>query len=106
MTVRIGNDSIQHSCLNELYLTTHVILPTALQFNYPYLHIGGHDEFNHGCLWGPRFGTLVANGFVCVMSLAVAEEVVDDHADDREQEDNEGPDDLAGNGAVRLEDFD
>lgn len=40
------------------------------------------------------------------MSLAVAEEIIDDHADDGEQEDNEGPDDLVGDGAVRLEDLD
>ncbi len=40
------------------------------------------------------------------MGLAVGEEVIDDHADDREEEDNESPDDLVGNGAVGLEDFD
>lgn len=34
------------------------------------------------------------------MSLAVGKEVVDNHADDREQEHNKGPDDLAGDGAV------
>ena len=39
------------------------------------------------------------------MGLAVWEEVVDDHADNGEEEDNEGPDNLAGDGAVRLEDL-
>jgi hypothetical protein len=40
------------------------------------------------------------------MGLTVREEVVDDHADDREEEDNESPDDLVRDGAVRLEDLD
>jgi hypothetical protein len=35
----------------------------------------------------------------------VGEEVVDDHADDREKEDDESPDDLVCWGAVRLEDL-
>ena len=39
------------------------------------------------------------------MGLAVGEQVVDDHADDGEEEDDEGPDDLAGDGAVGLEDL-
>ena len=39
------------------------------------------------------------------MGLTVGEEVVNDHADDGEEEDNKGPDDLAGDGAVRLEDL-
>mgnify|MGYP004506558163 CR=1 FL=1 len=49
--------------------------------------------------------TLSANRLVGVVGLAVGEEVVDDHADDREEEDNEGPNDLAGDRAVRLEDL-
>lgn len=40
------------------------------------------------------------------MSLAVAEEIIDDHADNGEEEDDERPDDLVGGGAVRLEDLD
>ena len=39
------------------------------------------------------------------MGLAVGEEIVDDHADDGEEEDYEGPNDLAGDRAVRLEDL-
>lgn len=52
------------------------------------------------------FGSLVANGLVGVVSLAVAEEIVDDHAANREDENDERPDDLVGGGAVRLEDLD
>ena len=37
---------------------------------------------------------------VCVVSLAVGEEIVDDHADDGEEEDNESPENLVGDGAV------
>lgn len=40
------------------------------------------------------------------MGLAVGEEVVDDHADDREEEDNKSPEDLVGDWAVGLEDLD
>lgn len=40
------------------------------------------------------------------MSLAVGEEVVDDHADDGKEKDDESPDDLVGYGTVRLEDLD
>ncbi|OIC48785.1 hypothetical protein A7L03_18955 [Acinetobacter baumannii] len=40
------------------------------------------------------------------MSLAVGEEVVDDHSDDGEEEDDKGPEDLVGDGTVGLEDFD
>ena len=39
------------------------------------------------------------------MGLAVGEEVVDEHADHREQEDDESPENLVGDGAVRLEDL-
>lgn len=39
--------------------------------------------------------TLCGNGLVGVVGLAVGEEVVDDHADNREEEDDEGPDNLA-----------
>jgi hypothetical protein len=40
------------------------------------------------------------------VGLTVGEEVVDDHADDGEEEDNKCPDDLARNGAVGLENLD
>jgi hypothetical protein len=49
---------------------------------------------------------LCADRLVGVVGLAVGEEIVDDHADNGEEEDNENPDDLARNGAVGLEDFD
>jgi hypothetical protein len=48
----------------------------------------------------------VGNGLVGVVSLAVGEDVVDDHADNREEEDDKGPENLVGDGAVRLEDLD
>jgi hypothetical protein len=40
------------------------------------------------------------------VSLAVGEQVVDDHSDNGEEEDDEAPEDLVGNGAVRLKDLD
>lgn len=40
------------------------------------------------------------------MSGAVREEIVDEHAEDGEQEDDERPEDLVGCGAVGLEDLD
>lgn len=40
------------------------------------------------------------------MSLAVGEQVVDNHSDNGEEEDDETPEDLVGNGAVRLKDLD
>lgn len=49
---------------------------------------------------------LVANGLVRIVGIAVGEEVVDDHADYWEEEHNEGPDDLVGDRAVRLENLD
>lgn len=39
------------------------------------------------------------------MSLAVAQEVVDDHANNWEEENNESPNDFIGDRAVRLKDF-
>jgi hypothetical protein len=39
--------------------------------------------------------SLCGNRLVGVVGLAVGEEVVDDHADNREEEDDEGPDNLA-----------
>ena len=39
------------------------------------------------------------------MSPAVGEKVVDDHADDWEEEDDEGPEDFVGDRTVRLEDL-
>ena len=39
--------------------------------------------------------SLCGDRLVGVVSLAVGEEVVDDHADDREKEDDKGPDNLA-----------
>lgn len=38
--------------------------------------------------------------------LAVGEEVVDNHSDNGEEEDNEAPEDLVGDGTVRLKDLD
>lgn len=40
------------------------------------------------------------------MSLAVGEQVVNEHADNGEEEDDETPEDLVGNGTVGLEDLD
>jgi hypothetical protein len=48
----------------------------------------------------------VGNGLVGVVSLAVGENVVDDHSDNGEEEDNKSPEDLVGDRAVRLEDLD
>ena len=45
-------------------------------------------------------------GLVGVVGLPVGEEEVDDHADDREQEDDEAPDELLHRRAVGLEDLD
>jgi hypothetical protein len=50
-------------------------------------------------------GLDVGDGLVGVVSLAVGEEVVDEHADNGEKEDNKSPEDLVGDGAVRLEDL-
>ncbi len=52
-----------------------------------------------------EFNPLGSNRFISVMGLSVREEVVDDHANNREEEDNEGPDDFSGDRAVRLEDL-
>ena len=41
------------------------------------------------------FFSLCGDRLVGVVGLAVGEEVVDDHADDREKEDDKGPDNLA-----------
>jgi len=49
---------------------------------------------------------LCRDGLVGVMGLAVGEEVVDDHADDGEEEDDEGPEHFVRDGTVRLEDLD
>jgi hypothetical protein len=43
---------------------------------------------------------------VAHVRLAVGEEVVDDHSDDGEEEDNETPENLVRHGAVRLENLD
>lgn len=40
------------------------------------------------------------------MRLSVREQEVDDHADDGEQEDDETPDELIGDGPVRFQNFD
>jgi len=48
---------------------------------------------------------LGGNRLVSVVSRAVGEEVVDKHADNWEEEDNESPDDLVAYGAVALEDL-
>jgi hypothetical protein len=42
---------------------------------------------------------------VAHVRLAVGEEVVDDHSDDGEEEDNQTPKDLVRDGAVRLKDL-
>lgn len=48
---------------------------------------------------------LGGNGLVGVVGMAVRKEVVDEHADNREEEYDESPDDLVGHGAVGLEDL-
>jgi hypothetical protein len=48
---------------------------------------------------------LCRDGLVGIVGLAVGEEVVDDHADDGEQEDDESPEDFVRYGALRLEDL-
>jgi hypothetical protein len=48
----------------------------------------------------------VRNGLVGVVSLAVGKQVVNEHADYREKENDERPEDLVRDGAVRLEDLD
>jgi hypothetical protein len=48
----------------------------------------------------------VRDGLVGVVSLSVGKQIVDKHADYREKENNERPEDLVWDGAVRLEDFD
>lgn len=40
-----------------------------------------------------------------VVLVAFREEVVDEHADEREEEDDQGPDDLVDGGTARLEDL-
>lgn len=49
---------------------------------------------------------LCRDGLIGVMSLAVAEQIVDNHAADGEDEDHERPNDLAGDGTVGLENLD
>lgn len=46
------------------------------------------------------------NGLIGVVGLAVREEVVDEHTDDGEEEDDQGPKHLVGDGTVGLEDLD
>jgi rhodanese-related sulfurtransferase len=62
------------------------------------------------CAYGVRCATdlarLCRDGFVGVVGLAVGEEVVDDHSDDGEEEDNEGPKHLVRYRTVGLEDLD
>lgn len=51
-------------------------------------------------------GRLCSDGLVAALvGSTVREQVVDDHADDGEEEDHETPEDLVKGGAVRLEDF-
>ena len=45
-------------------------------------------------------GLDVGNGLVGVVGLAVGEEVVDEHADNGEEEDDKSPENLVGDGAV------
>lgn len=47
----------------------------------------------------------VRDRLVSVVSLAVGEEVVDEHADNGEEEDDESPENLVRDGTVGLEDF-
>jgi hypothetical protein len=47
----------------------------------------------------------VRNRLVSVVSLAVGEEVVDEHADNGEDEDDESPENLVRDGTVGLENF-
>ena len=47
----------------------------------------------------------VGDGLVGVVRRAVGEEVVDEHADYGEEEDDKGPENLVWHGAVRLEDL-
>jgi hypothetical protein len=54
----------------------------------------------------PSLVPLCGDGLVSVVSLAVGEEVVDEHANDGKEEDDESPKDLVGDGTVRLEDLD
>jgi hypothetical protein len=53
----------------------------------------------------PSLVPLRGDGLVGVVSLAVGEKVVDEHADDGEEEDDKSPKDLVGDGAVGLEDL-
>jgi hypothetical protein len=49
---------------------------------------------------------LCGDRLIGVVSGAVGEDVVDEHSDDGEEEDNESPDDFVSDGAVALEDLD
>lgn len=69
------------------------------------LHASGHPSTTVGAMASTNVSRdcaldLCADRLVGVVGLAVGEEVVDNHANDREEEDDEGPDDLAGNRAV------
>jgi hypothetical protein len=48
----------------------------------------------------------VGNRLIRVVCRAVREDVVDDHADDGEEEDDKSPENLVRDRTVRLEDFD
>lgn len=58
------------------------------------------------CMRVACLARLCRDGLVGVVGLAVGEEVVDDHADDGEEEDDEGPEHFVRDGTVRLEDLD
>lgn len=60
----------------------------------------------YGKSWHAEISPLRADRLVRVVGLTVGKEVVDDHAYDREEEDDQGPDDLARHRAIRLEDLD
>jgi hypothetical protein len=47
----------------------------------------------------------IRNRLICVVRLAVREQVVNQHADDGEQEHDKRPEHLVRHGAVRLEDL-
>jgi hypothetical protein len=83
--------------------------PEPIQYVCPYLH-------NHPCVpsrsldaqtvCSLRARLDVRDRLVGVVSRAVREEVVDEHADDWEEEDDECPKDFVRDGTVRLEDLD
>ena len=58
------------------------------------------------CVRVAYLARLCRDGLVGVVGLAVGEEVVDDHADDGEEEDDESPEHFVRDRTVGLEDLD